>query len=172
MYTYFTGDDLVDIQSLRQAYRIQCLKLHPDKHEESESKRWSTEFKMMQVEFESALSQMSREAYRDGKTTPERERVLQNMIDRLMEIPKIEIDLAGCWLYITGAGWRARRRLLRLGFRWSKRNENWYWGLTMRVRGRKKIAPKFEDMNGVFAFYGRERIGASEAQEQLLIGGS
>ena len=170
--TYFTGDDLVDIESLRQAYRIQAIRLHPDKHEESESERWTIEFRMMQAEYESALSQMSREAYTDGKTTFERERILQDMIDRLMEIPKIEIDLAGCWLWVTGNTWRARRKLLGLGFKWSKNKKSWYWGLTMRTRGGKQIKPKFGSVQDVFAFYGRERIGGSDAQEQLLIGGS
>lgn len=171
MYTYFTGDDLKDIDSLRQAYRIQAIRLHPDKHEESESELWTTEFKMMQSEYESALSQMSREAYKSGKTTFERERVLQEMIDRLMEIPRIEIDLAGCWLWVTTGSWRSRRRLLKLGFRWSKKKQSWYRGLTMK-RGGGKIKPRFGTTQEVFAFWGCEHIGESEAKEPLLIGGS
>ena len=164
---YFTDADLQSLETLRLAYLILCHKLHPDKHDESEAETWTVRFREMAAEYEAALSGMSRARFRDGKSAPERERILQAQIDGLMKIPNIRIDLAGCWLWVAADGFMAKVRLALLGFKWSAKKQSYYWGLTMG--GRKKKA-RFDSTDDVFRVYGRERIGKSD-EAQKLIGG-
>lgn len=169
-WQFFTESDLSSMNALRQAYRKLVLEYHPDKHSEDEADKWTELFKALQLEYDLILSNLSRSHFDDAKTTYDREKVLQDMIDRLMKIPEVYVELCGCWLWVSGDTFMQRARLKLLGFKWSKKKARWYWGLTMTAKGKKKA--KFKNMDGIYRKYGREVIGQSEAEEPLLIGGS
>lgn len=167
-YKFFTAEDLVSLESLRQAYRIAALFNHPDKHEADEVEMWTELFKALQAEYEEILSTRSREQWKEAKSSYGLEKALQDMIDKAMKIPNIHIELCGCWLWISGDTFLQRARLKIAGFKYSKPKQRWYWGLTMVKKSRKKARHK--DMDSIYKAYGRETLGASEADEPLLIG--
>lgn len=168
-YEFFTETDLETIESLRQAYRKYALENHPDKHEEDEAEKWTATFKRLQAEYDMLLSIRTRRQWKDEKTTYAREKTIQAMIDKAMKIPGVYIELCGCWLWISGDTFMQRARLRLAGFKWSKKKQRWYWGLTMTTKGRRKA--KYNNMEAIYNHFGREVIGESEAEEPLLITG-
>ncbi len=168
-YRFFSTEDMESMETLRAAYRLQALEIHPDKHNESEADHWTAEFKVLQAEYEDILSRRSREQWEEDRSSYGLEKSLQDMIDKALRIPKIHIELCGCWLWISGDTYMSRMRLKVAGFKYSKKKERWYWGMTM-VSGKKKKKSRHKDMKSIYKAYGREVIGESEAEEPLLIG--
>ena len=153
MYTFFTASDAGSIEDLRQAYLRQVIRLHPNRHEEDEALYWREQFLQMCAEYEISLKKLGAAA---GSKTEEN--TLKEKIDAIVGFAGVEINIAGCWLWLSGDSYPYRHNLSLLGFRWSKKKKAWYWGLTMRKGGRVKA--KHRNLDEIYEAYGRERIKA------------
>ncbi len=168
MTTFFEAADVADLDTLRQAYRRLAMHYHPDKHEEAEVEYWTELFKELQAEYDSILQMINGETYEKARTSYRMEKDLQDMIEKAMRIPGVEVELCGVWLWISGDTFTQRLRLKMAGFKWSKKKKRWYWGLTMTAKGKKRA--KYNSMADIYDKYGRVEIGVSEAKGPLLIG--
>lgn len=167
MTKFFTADDMADMDTLRQAYRRLVLHYHPDKHEADEAEKYTALFKSLQTEYDEVLRGLEDGHYEKARTTYKMEKALQDMIDAVMRIPGIVVELCGCWLWVSGDTFMQRARLKAAGFKYSKKKQRWYWGLTLTASKRKRA--RYNKMEDIYITYGREVL-SPEARETLLIG--
>ena len=143
-------DDCMSIESLRAEYRKNCLKLHPDKGGIAET------FAEMQGEYERLIKLcVATEAGRANKEnrkahyTYETEKELMEAMEYFCNIQGVDVELCGCWLWITGNTFPVHEKIKEYGAKYSKNKSAWYWAATMskgKCRGRyswNKIRAKY-----------------------------
>lgn len=88
-------------EDVRKLFFKLCLQLHPDKGGDH------SVFVRMKNEYEKAIKFYPNEAEAKN-TTNESELSLSEMIERLCRIRGIDLELCGCWLWVTGDTYSAK----------------------------------------------------------------
>lgn len=162
MAKYFT--EVTGIEDLRKLFKEYCLELHPDKGGKHE------DFIQMKDEYDNILTIVcNREAInamteeREAKFNFESETGLYEIIIKLMNIPGIEIEICGSWLWVGGNTFPIHEQLKELGCKYSKSKKKWYFSPYMSGKKRRGIYT----MQKIRDKFGSEII-ESEAQGNLL----
>lgn len=97
----YLNENIKTLEELKKAYHRLCLKLHPDVGGSDE------EMKILNADYE----------------TPQE---FQWLIAELLKLDGIEIEIIGCFVWITGDTKPHKERLKALGFRWHSKKRCWY----------------------------------------------
>ena len=162
---FFSDYDRETVERLRKAYKANCLKYHPDKHPGEEAK-YTEIFKAMQSEYEAILSGTTGEAYEEAKTSQYSEEELAAKIKFAVGLPGTEVELCGCWIWVSGDTRPLRDMFKANGFRWQVKKQKWFWGLTMNDKRKYR---KTLSMPEIRAKYGSLRF-ENEAENKEAIG--
>ena len=98
----YLNENIKTLEELKKAYHRLCLKLHPDVGGSDE------EMKILNAEYE----------------TPQE---FQWLIAELLKLDGIEIEIIGCFVWITGDTKPHKEELKALSFRWSSNKSAWYF---------------------------------------------
>ena len=145
-------------QARKEFFKL-CLLLHPDKGGEHER------FVRMQSEYAFITEQLPNED-EEKETSTEYEINLSEMIEKLCRLRGIEIELCGCWLWVTGDTYSAKERLKEFGFKYSSKKKCWYWfegandKTNRKYKGRKTLPE-------IRAKYGSQKFEALREDTQL-----
>ena len=52
---------------------------------------------------------------------------LAETMKKLQEVDGINVELCGSWLWIDGETYEVREQLKKLGCKWSRNKQKWYW---------------------------------------------
>lgn len=131
-------NEIMNIEELRKLFKEYCLKLHPDKggiHED---------FIQMKDEYDNILTIVcDRETLtamnegREAKFNFDFETALYSVIIQLMNIPGIEIEICGSWVWIGGNTMPVHEKIKELGCKFSKSKMKWYYSPYMTGKRRK-----------------------------------
>jgi curved DNA-binding protein CbpA len=161
---YFSPE--MGIEELRKNFHRFCLELHPDKGGDPE------EFKAMKNEYDyfcgiSAATEYGHAtaANRPPRYTAASERDLREALEKLLNIPKIIIEICGSWLWIYGNTFPVHEQIKAIGCKFSGQKKAWYFSATMRSG---KVRGKYNNLQKIRARFGSEVI-ESTAQEQMQL---
>ena len=120
----YLSESIRTLEELKKSYHRLCLKLHPDVGGSDE------EMKILNAEYEELFERVKNihvnkvgETYeKETQETPEE---FQWLIAELLKLDGIEIEIIGCFIWITGDTKPHRERLKALGFRWHSKKRCW-----------------------------------------------
>ena len=119
---YFEG--LTEEKAIKARYKELAKQYHPDRGGNAET------MKEINNQYERVLSGAYQRA---GKSLSEIDALLAKDIAAaqalytIISIPDLNIELCGCWIWVTGNTRAARDPLKQGNFRWSSPKKAWYW---------------------------------------------
>lgn len=121
----YLNESIRTLEELKKAYHRLCLKLHPDVGGSDD------EMKILNAEYETLFERVKNiHVNKDGETyereTTETSEAFQWLIAELLKLDGIEIEIIGCFVWITGDTKPHKERLKALGFRWHSKKRCWY----------------------------------------------
>lgn len=121
----YLSENIRTLEELKKAYHRLCLKLHPDVGGSDE------EMKILNAEYETLFERVKNiHVNKDGETyekkTQETPEEFQWLNAELLKLDGIEIEIIGCFVWITGVTKPHKERLKALGFRWHSKKHSWY----------------------------------------------
>ena len=123
--------DAIEVADIKYVYRQLAMKYHPDRPD------GSTEImQIINEQYQQALKHANgqRSCNSDGREftyhyNADIESSVVEMLDVLLSIkmPNVDINLIGCWLWLTGNTRLFKEDLKAIGCRWHAKRQAWYW---------------------------------------------
>lgn len=125
VYMRYLNENIKTLEELKKAYHRLCLKLHPDVGGSDE------EMKILNAEYEQLFERVKNiHVNKDGETyekeTQETPQEFQSLIAELLKLDGIEIEIIGCFVWVSGNTKPHKEQLKALGFRWHSKKKCWY----------------------------------------------
>jgi len=145
-------------EELKKEYKEMAKKLHPDNGGNT------SEFQEMQADFSSMWEQLkdihmnaSGEAY--TKETTETAGEYMDIIEILIHLDGVQTVICGKWIWCSGNTRQHKDTLKRIGFKWARHKEAWYFhsGPYHRRHNREYSLDDIRDMYGSKAFRKKEQ---------------
>lgn len=149
-------DNVTTLDELKAAYKRLALKNHPDMGGDLRT------MQAINAEYDSMFAVLkakhNAQAKQDGTTraTTETPEEYRQVVEAIINLDGIEVELCGCWLWVSGDTYTHKDALKAAGFRWSRTKKMWYWHHAEDgqhwSRGRKSM----EEIRNT---YGSEKLG-------------
>ena len=164
-YIYFVPTPET-IEELKALYRKLALKHHPDLGGDTETmKTVNSEYDSLFVEVKTFRRNSKGEVYE--KETEEAPEHFKDIIDALIKLnmEKVEVELIGCFLWLSGNTKPYKNEIKELGFKWSKNKSSWYLAPDdYRKRSRKDYS-----MNDIRSMYGSKNVNTDRTEETSFV---
>ena len=138
-------DGCADEQEIKTRYRDLAMRMHPD--------RGGTTAGMQDLN--AAYTAALKGEYRRTKSVTEAEEALDldaaamEVLNKIIGLPGIQIEIIGCWIWVTGDTRAVKDELKEAGFFWASKKLAWYWRATEHtMRGGKKTLDQIRDTYG------------------------
>lgn len=121
------------LEALKKAYKMACLKLHPDKGGDA------GEFKAMQAEYEKLAKILAyqeqgqaRHKKADGTAKSaqeifEEQTQFAEVLGKLIHLEGLQLEICGGWLWVSGNTWQWHTQIKEAGCKFASRKKAWYW---------------------------------------------
>lgn len=125
---YFKGIRTLD--DLRTAYKKLLRQYHPDNGGSEEI------CKEINVEYEQVFQEIESGAfftdYEDAEThetkySADVDRKVREMINKVVILDGLEIEISGCWIWLSGNTYQHKEAIKAYGFKWSTSHKKWYY---------------------------------------------
>ena len=148
------------LDELKAEYRRLAMRHHPDHGGDTETmQRINAEYT---AKFET-LKHTHNATHDENHQTNEVPADFIRIIEVLLRMGDVDVELCGCWLWISGNTKPHKEELKSAGCRWSANKARWYWrpayGTSFRHRGTQTI-------DGIRARYGSQRFTANGREER------
>lgn len=167
--TYF--NNISTLEELKKEYRRLVMLHHPDKGGDTETMKSVNAEHDELFETLKAAQNVRAEADTTGKTrhVDETAEEFRDILEVLIHLDGIEIELCGCWLWISGNTREHKEEIKAAGCHWSNDKKLWYWHPTeapgtWHKKGRKN------EMSQIRSKYGSEIITAAGTRNATLVG--
>ncbi|MDR0326589.1 MAG: molecular chaperone DnaJ [Oscillospiraceae bacterium] len=162
-YKYFvpTPETLEDLKS---AYRRLAFQHHPDRggsHEDM--KAVNNEYDSLFPRLKNVHKTKDGETYTAKQATTETADQFKDLITELMRMDGIEIEIIGCFAWVTGNTKPYKDRLKELKFQWHQKKVAWY----LKPEDYKKRSHKDYDLDTIRNMYGTSGKKASTGTTKL-----
>jgi hypothetical protein len=150
-------DKPCSMQELKLIFRRLCSIHHPDKGGKTKDMQdinWAYKYAIKNFEhiencFSSDNSTTKYELSEEGK----------QILDKLLILPNINIDIVGCWLWVSGDTKPIKDELKTIGLNWHAKKSMWvYAGSKANSRGTK-------DYDAICETYGKIRKSSQKATQ-------
>ena len=150
-------------EDLKKAYRKLAKKLHPDVGGRKE------DFQALQAEFSAAWDRLknvhvNKDGKRYEKETDETAEAFMGIIEELIRLKDVDTEICGSWIWCSGNTKPYKDLFRRLGFRWSKMKQAWYY----HSEPYRKYNGKEMSLDEIRGMYGSRRY-QSEEEERLAL---
>ena len=155
---YFTNCTTLD--ELKAEYRRLAMKYHPDRGGDTEI------MQRINAEYEAKFEYLKFEhnATRDeNHQTTEAAADFIRIIETLLKNGGIEVELCGCWLWISGETREHKDELKAAGCRWSATKKLWYW---RPIYGANRFHRGDATMGEIRDKYGSQRFSANGHEQR------
>lgn len=160
---YFTK--IETLEELKKQYRTLAMKNHPDRGGDPE------EMKLINAEYDKAFSEVKDthknakgETYtKESTETPEE---FRDIMDRLMRMGGVEIEIIGCFIWLSGSTKEHKDCIKAMGFRWHKKKMIWY----KSPEGYRRRGNKQYSMDEIRDMYGTSGTIYGQGNEMLQAG--
>lgn len=149
------------LKELRNEYKKLAKANHPDMGGSAETMaKINNEYEQLFEKLKNAKPE-SEQAKDFNKNI---DKAIRDMIDKIINLPDIEIEIVGSWLWISGNSYPVRKDLKSAGFRFAGKKKQWYWH-----KGEyKKRSKKSLSMDQIRNLYGSEKV---ETKKQACLVG-
>lgn len=144
-------------EDIKKAYRRECIRLHPDNGGSEEL------FKQMQQDFKRMFDKVKNvHVNKDGEfyeksgeyATSETAEEFMDIIDSLNNLPELEVEICGTWLWISGNTKPVKEKLSALGCKWSQNKRMWYY----QRDGLKRFHKRAWTIDQIRGVYGSQKV--------------
>ncbi len=157
----YLNENIKTLEELKKVYHRLCLKLHPDVG------GGDAEMKILNAEYEELFDRVKNihvnkdgEIYeRETNETPEE---FQTLIAELLKLDGIEIEIIGCFVWVSGDTKPHKERLKALGFRWHSKKKCWY----KSPAGYRRWGKEEYTMDEIRGMYSSVRIRKDQHREK------
>lgn len=148
--------DCQTIEDLKREYRRLAMLHHPDMpHGDVKTMQAiNTEY---QARFDFLKDLANGKADRQADIHEE-SRDFVAIIDKIIGLDGLEIELVGCWVWVSGDTKRHKDALKAAGMRWSGKRQRWYW---RPGESRKRWCGSKASYKEICDKYGCERISGA-----------
>ena len=140
------------LEDVKKTYRELCFKYHPDiTHDNGE------QMKAINVEYEQAFNYFKNNAPKTNDNKPnefETPEQFKSIINSLVNMQGVNIDIVGCFIWLSGNTYPYKERLKEIGFKWAKTKKCWFW----HTPDYKQSKHKPLEMDKIKAKYGCNRV--------------
>ncbi len=160
MNKYF--ENIRTLEELRKQYK-ELLKLHhPDNGGSLETMQeinaeYDKLFKILKNQYENNCSSNNTSAennYSNMKYDFAEDEKLREMLNKIIHFDRIDIELVGAWIWLSGNTYSCKKELKEFGFKWASQKKMWYWhSEAFRKRSRKTLS-----MDDIRSYYGSTSI--------------
>lgn len=162
-FKYF--NNIQTLEQLRKEYK-RLLKLHhPDNGGTKEASRtinneYEALFKILKDRHDSkeaADTADNSKATDNSKSNMydfEADKALREVLQKIINFEGIEIEIIGCWIWVSGDTYRHKAELKETGFKWASQKKMWYFhNDSYRKSSNKKL--NIEDIRN---YYGSQKV--------------
>lgn len=151
-------DNIKTLDELKREYRKLVMLHHPDKGGNTATMQAINNEHDTKFEQLKKAQNAKADADETGKTrrVDETAEEFREVLEILIHLEGIEIELCGCWLWISGNTKENKEQLKQAHCRWSKNKKMWYWHPTEAPGGYRK--GKSYSIEEIRTKYGTERI--------------
>lgn len=128
---FFNESKIETLEELKKQYRNLMLKWHPDRNLNNQeeatknSKIINNEYEFLFEKYKNFHKNNNNEFYE--KQTSETFTEFQEIINQLIKYNKINIDIIGSWLWVSGSTFEIKEVLKELNFKFSKQKKSWFF---------------------------------------------
>lgn len=161
---YFTN--IKTLEELKKEYKRLALENHPDRGGDVEvMKAINAEYDIMFNKVKDIHVNAKGETYTKENTETPSE--FKDIIDKLIRMEGLEIEIIGCFIWLSGNTKAHKDNIKALGFKWHSAKKMWYKAPEdYRKRNKKKYSiEEIRDMYGV-----QGTFTGKGAEERLQIG--
>lgn len=121
----YLRESIKTLEELKKEYHWLCLQLHPDVGgSDEEMKNLNAEYEQLFKRVKNVHINKDGETYeRETEETPE---AFQELIAELLKMDGIEIEIIGCFVWVSGNTKPHKEQLKALGFKWHSKKLCWY----------------------------------------------
>jgi len=138
--------NIKELKEAKKIFKTLAKKLHPDTGGTNE------EFKTLNKVYNDFLNN---DLYFDSETKINID--LEKIISQILHFENLEIEIVGCWIWISGDTRAVKETLKNLGFKWASKKKMWYYGELKKVSSRGK-----KDINEIRATYGSQKVATKQ----------
>lgn len=137
------------LEELKKQYRALAMKHHPDRGGDVEV------MKLINEEYDRAFAKV-KDIHRNAKgetytkENPETAEQFRDIIDKLLRMQGVEIEVIGCFIWLSGNTREHKDEINAMGFKWHSKKKMWYKAPDdYRRRGKKQYSiEEIRDMYG------------------------
>lgn len=156
---WFSG--ITSLNELRKQYKDLTKKHHPDRGGAEQ------DMKEINAEYEELSQTLQFQNTTDSNEDQEwifKEDGYREVLNYLLNIPDLEVELIGSWLWVDGNTFKHKKDLKKAGLFWASKKKKWYW---RPPEQRKKRRGKPQSMKKIRNKYGSNVI--KQAEKTLAI---
>jgi len=138
-----------NMDELKATYRELVKKHHPDCGGNV------ADMQEINVEYDKLVERFSRsenDFTDDQHNAAEEAEAYRDIINALINFPGLQIEICGCWIWVSGNTYAAREILKQQGFSWANKKKMWYWHRPEDTIGKHRTAT----MEQIRSKYGSE----------------
>ncbi|MBC6678282.1 molecular chaperone DnaJ [Zhenpiania hominis] len=153
------------LEDLKRQYRTLALQNHPDRGGDVEvMKAINNEYDKLFAQVKDTHKNKEGETY--TKENPETAEEFKDIIDKLIKMQGVEIEVIGCFIWLSGNTKEHKEAIKALGFRWHSKKKMWY----KAPEGYKRWGKKEYSMNEIRGMYGTSGKFHGEEDKTLKLG--
>jgi len=118
---YFKG--INKLEELKRTYKKLAKKYHPDLQRDEKEREKSTK---IMAEINAEYEELTKKLGKGNKQDQEEMDLFKKIIDNIIHLP-LEIEICGCWIWVSGNTFPYKDKLNESGLRWAPKKKMWYW---------------------------------------------
>lgn len=113
------------LEELKKQYRALAMKHHPDRGGDVEiMKQINEEYDRAFAKVKDIHKNAKGETY--TKENPETANQFKDIIDKLLRMKGVEVEVIGCFIWLSGNTKEHKDAIKELGFKWHSKKKMWY----------------------------------------------
>lgn len=153
-------NNVKSITELKKEYHKLCMLYHPDNGGNAELMK---EINKIYKELFNKLK-LCQETKQPENTKDETPEEFIEIIDKLVKIQDLQIEICGCWIWISGNTYPNRTQLKEIGCKYAPKKKLWYW----HNQDKKIKNKKSKSIEEIREKYGSQKIFAEKRQSMLI----
>jgi len=169
MSKYFK--DVNTLEELRRQYKELLKKFHPDnangstKATQEINAEYDRLFKVLKDRHEKSANSKDKDGnvktdFNNMKYDFTEDQKLREVLQQIITFEGINIEIAGCWIWVDGNTYGYKDALKNIGFKWAREKKKWYFHTeAFRKRSHKKLS-----MEDIRNYYGSTEVETNETK--------
>lgn len=164
VFNYFTPTPKT-LEELKKQYRKLVFKHHPDKNGDAEKmKAVNNEYDKLFKILKDVHQTKDGETYTAKQTSTETADQFKDLINELMKMDDIEIEIIGCFVWVTGNTRAYKDKLKELKFQWHSKKTAWFLKPeNYRCKSRKNY--EFDEIREMYGTSGKSHSKGTDKLE-------